>query len=46
MIVTVNGVTVEVARWEKPEVAAVHELLRQRAITVSILAAETDMMKD
>jgi len=42
MTVTVNGVAVEVSGWPSPEVAAVHELLRQRAITVGILAPHID----
>jgi peptidyl-prolyl cis-trans isomerase C len=37
--VTVNGVTVEVARWPSPKVAAVHELLRQRAVAVGLLSS-------
>jgi peptidyl-prolyl cis-trans isomerase C len=40
--VTVNGIAVAVADWPSPEVAAVRELLRQRAIAVGLLAAETD----
>src|SRR6516165_5782048 len=32
MSITVNGVTVGVSRWPNPEVAAVRELLRQRAV--------------
>jgi peptidyl-prolyl cis-trans isomerase C len=42
MTVTVNGVAIEVARWPSPEVAAVRELLRQRAIAVGLLATATD----
>ena len=42
MTVTVNGITVEVSRWPSAEVAAVRELLRQRAITVGILPRDTD----
>jgi peptidyl-prolyl cis-trans isomerase C len=42
MSITVNGVTVEVSRWPSAEVAAVRELLRQRAITVGILPRDTD----
>lgn len=42
MTVTVNGVAVEAARWPSPEVAAVRELLRQRAIEVGQLSAATD----
>ena len=42
MTVTVNGITVEVSRWPSAEVAAVRELLRQRAIAVGILVPDTD----
>ena len=42
MTVTVNGITVEVSRWPSAEVAAVRELLRQRAVTVGVLLADTD----
>jgi len=38
--VTVNGIAVEVARWPSPTVAAVRELLRQRAVALGFLAAE------
>jgi peptidyl-prolyl cis-trans isomerase C len=38
--VTVNDITVEVARWPSPEVAAVRELLRQRAVALGLLAAD------
>jgi peptidyl-prolyl cis-trans isomerase C len=38
--VTVNGIAVEVARWPSPTVAAVRELLRQRAIALGFLAPE------
>jgi peptidyl-prolyl cis-trans isomerase C len=41
MTVTVNGIAVEVARWPSPELAAVRELLRQRAVTIGLLAPET-----
>ena len=40
MTVTVNGIAVEVARWPSPTVAAVRELLRQRAVALGFLAAE------
>lgn len=40
MTVTVNGIAVEVARWPSPTVAAVRELLRQRAIALGFLAPE------
>jgi peptidyl-prolyl cis-trans isomerase C len=42
MTVTVNGITVEVSRWPTAEVAAVRELLRQRAIAVGILLPDSD----
>jgi peptidyl-prolyl cis-trans isomerase C len=38
--ITVNGIAVEVARWPSPEVAAVRELLRQRAVALGFLAPE------
>jgi peptidyl-prolyl cis-trans isomerase C len=38
--VTVNGITVEVARWPSPEVAVVRELLRQRAVALGFLAPD------
>jgi len=37
---TVNGVAVEVSRWPSPQVAAVREWLRQRAIAVGLLPPE------
>jgi peptidyl-prolyl cis-trans isomerase C len=40
MTIKVNGVAVEASRWETPEVAAVRELLRQRAISLGILSAD------
>jgi peptidyl-prolyl cis-trans isomerase C len=42
MSVSVNGITVEVSRWPSREVAAVRELLRQRAIAVGILTPDTE----
>ena len=42
MSVTVNGITVEISRWPSAEVAAVRELLRQRAIAVGVLPPDTD----
>jgi len=42
MTVTVNGVEVEVSRWPSREVAAVRELLRQRAIAVGMLSPEVE----
>ncbi len=41
MTVTVNDIAVETSRWPNPEIAAVRELLRQRAITVGILPPDT-----
>jgi peptidyl-prolyl cis-trans isomerase C len=41
MSVTVNGVEVDTSPWPTPEVAAVRELLRQRALALGMLAAET-----
>ena len=41
MSVTVNGVEVDASGWPTPDVAAVRELLRQRAVAVGLLAAET-----
>lgn len=38
MSVTVNGVAVDAARWPNPEVAAVRELLRQRAAALGLLS--------
>ena len=40
MTVTVNGIAVEVAQWPSPTVAAVRELLRQRAVALGFLAPE------
>ena len=42
MTVTVNGVAIEAARWPSPEVAAVRELLRQRAIAAGLLTKAAD----
>ncbi len=42
MTVTVNGIAIEASRWPTPEVAAVRELLRQRAVAVGILSADTE----
>jgi peptidyl-prolyl cis-trans isomerase C len=41
MSVTVNGVEVDAGRWPSPEAAAVGELLRQRAVALGMLSAET-----
>ncbi len=42
MTVTVNGIAVETSRWPNPEIGAVRELLRQRAIAVGILPADIE----
>ena len=42
MTVTVNGITVEISRWPSAEVAAVRELLRQRAVAVGVLPPDID----
>jgi len=42
MTITVNGIAVEVSPWPTPEVAAVRELLRQRAIAIGILPPDLD----
>lgn len=36
--ITVNGTAVEIAAWPTPQLAAVHELLRQRAAELGFLA--------
>lgn len=41
MNVVVNGVVIDAADWPSAELAAVRELLRQRAIAVGLLAAES-----
>lgn len=41
MTVTVNGIAIDVAPWPSPEVAVVHELLRQRAVALGLLASES-----
>ena len=40
MTATVNGVAVDAAAWPSPEVAAVRELLRQRAMAAGLLGEE------
>jgi hypothetical protein len=40
MSIMVNGVEVHVGRWASPEVAALRELLRQRATARGLLAAD------
>lgn len=42
MSATINGVDVDTDAWPTPEVAAVHELLRQRACELGILADPAD----
>lgn len=42
MTITVNGVAIDVGRWPSPDLAAVRELLRQRAIVRGFLPADTD----
>jgi peptidyl-prolyl cis-trans isomerase C len=42
MTITVNGVAVAANGWPSPQVAAVRELLRQRAIKVGLLDADKD----
>ncbi|MGA7997651.1 MAG: peptidylprolyl isomerase [Bradyrhizobium sp.] len=41
MNVTVNGIAVDERSWPSPELAAVRELLRQRAVTRELLSSET-----
>jgi peptidyl-prolyl cis-trans isomerase C len=40
--ITVNGVAVDGAAWPTPQLAAVHELLRQRACAMGLLADGAD----
>ncbi|HEX5959956.1 MAG TPA: peptidylprolyl isomerase [Rhodanobacteraceae bacterium] len=40
MSVTVNGVAVDPTEWPTPQLAAVHELLRQRAEALGLLASD------
>jgi peptidyl-prolyl cis-trans isomerase C len=42
MNISVNGMAVDVSRWPSSEVAAVRELLRQRAVARGFLLAEAD----
>ncbi len=42
MSVSINGVPVDVGRWPSVELAAVRELLRQRAVARGFLAADAD----
>lgn len=41
MTVRINDVTVDPGAWPSPELAAIRELLRQRAVAAGLLAAET-----
>jgi peptidyl-prolyl cis-trans isomerase C len=38
--VTVNGIAIDIAAWPSPELAAVRELLRQRAVALALVAAD------
>ncbi len=40
MTITVNGIAIDASRWPNSEVAAVRELLRQRAVSVGILSPD------
>lgn len=42
MDITVNGTAVDATAWPTPELAAVHELLRQRAVDLGLLDAAAD----
>ncbi len=42
MSLSVNGIAVDAGRWPSPEVAAVRELLRQRAVACGFLFANSD----
>lgn len=42
MSVSVNGIAVDAGHWPSPEVAAVRELLRQRAVACGFLSANCD----
>jgi peptidyl-prolyl cis-trans isomerase C len=41
MSITINGVTVDPADWPTPQLAAVHELLRQRASELGFITDDT-----
>ncbi len=45
MTATINGIRVEVGSWPNLEVAAVQELLRQRAVERGFLPSDTDNIK-
>ncbi len=40
--ISINGVLVDVTDWPTPELAAVRELLRQRAVALAVLAPDSD----
>lgn len=42
MTITVNGVTIDESRWPSPELAAIRELLRQRASAAGLLPSGVD----
>ncbi len=44
--ISINGVAVDPAPWPTPELAAVRELLRQRAMAVGLLAPGTDQEEE
>lgn len=44
--IEVNGVAVDPAGWDSPEQAAVHELLRQRALAAGLLGPEDDDVQE
>ena len=46
MTVTVNGVHVEIADWPSAEMAAIHELLRQRAVEIGLATAAHNGSED
>ena len=43
MAITVNHTPVDVADWPSPQLAAVHELLRQRAVALQLLGSDADV---
>jgi peptidyl-prolyl cis-trans isomerase C len=42
MTISINGIAVDANRWPSPELAAVRELLRQRAVARGFLSADAD----
>lgn len=40
--ISINGIGVDPSVWPTPELAAVHELLRQRAVALALLTADAD----